>query len=133
VIEYFIGSADMDWTAATGAGGGVGTGETSGFNSFTYTNDTITGFQFQGSFTVTNGESLALFYEQTMNCSEGAVCNFANTGQTSLTPPSNVTFSSPGGVLTQQGSSSTPEPGSLLLMGLGMATIICVGRRRLTC
>ena len=52
-IKYFIGSADMDWTGASNSGvGQVGTAETSGFNTFTYTNDSNTGgtiFNYSGA------------------------------------------------------------------------------------
>jgi hypothetical protein len=130
-IKYFIGSADMDWTGATGSG--VGTAQTSGFSSFTYTNDTISGFQFQGTFSVTNGEALPLFFSQEMNCNTGSVCDFQNTGQMGLILPTGVSFTSNSGVfLTQTEGSAAPEPGSLLLMGLGIAAIGCFGRRRLT-
>jgi hypothetical protein len=132
-IEYFIGSADMDWTAAndnTGGSAQVGTGETSGFTSFTYANNTPSGFQFQGTFTVTDGEALNLFFAQGMQCNGDVTCDFENTGQMGLILPSNVSFSSPGGFLQQSSSSSAPEPGSLLLMGLGMAAVGCFRRLR---
>ena len=103
-VEYFIGSADMDWTAAddnTGGSSQVGTGETSGFTSFTYTNNTPFGFQFQGTFTVTDGEALNLFFAQNMTCAGEATCNFENTGQMGLTLPGGTSFTSNSGFLTQ--------------------------------
>jgi hypothetical protein len=128
-IKYFLGSADMDWTGATGSG--VGTGETSGFTSFTYTNNTISGFQFQGTFSVTDGEALPLFFSQEMNCNTGSVCDFQNTGQMGLILPAGTSFTSNSGVfLTQQDGASTPEPGSLLLIGLGMGAIAGLRCRR---
>jgi hypothetical protein len=130
-IKYFIGTADMDWTGASNINGTqVGTAETSGFNTFTYTNNTASGFQFQGTFTVTNGESLQLFYLQTMNCNFGQVCDFSNTGQMGLVLPTGVSFTSDSGLfLTQSEGSAVPEPGSLLLVGLGIAALGCFGRR----
>jgi hypothetical protein len=134
-IRYEIGSANMGWTAADDSSGGsaqVGTGETAGFTSFTYTNDTPSGFQFQGTFTVTDGEALQLFFAQNMTCGGDATCDFENTGQMGLMLPTGTSFTSNSGVfLTQTEGSSTPEPGSLLLMGLGMTAIGCVGRHRL--
>jgi hypothetical protein len=133
-IKYFIGTADMDWTGASNINGTqVGTSETSGFNTFTYTNNTASGFQFQGTFTVTNGESLQLFYLQTMNCNFGQVCDFSNTGQMGLSLPAGVSFTSDSGLfLTQSEGSAVPEPGSLLLMGLGIVAMGWFGRRQLT-
>jgi len=117
----------MQWSGATG-GAGPSTGETSGFITDAYSNNTITGFNFQGTFQVTSGETLALFFEQTIDCNLGETCSFQNTGQMSLT---GVPFTSNSGVfLTQQDGAAAPEPGSLLLMGLGIAAIGCVRFRR---
>jgi PEP-CTERM motif-containing protein len=130
-IRYSIGSADMEWEAQ----GGVPpfTGNTSGFDTSAFTNDSITGFNFLGTFTVTDGEVLEVFFTQSMACDNGATCDFSNTGQMSLNLPSGVSFTSTGGFLSQPvTSASAPEPGSLLLMGLGMAAIGYFGRRRLT-
>ena len=66
-----------------------------------------------------------------MNCNIGENCDFGNTGQMSLT---GVPFTSNSGVfLTQQSGSSVPEPGSLLLMGLGIAAIGYAALRRSAC
>ena len=132
-IRYSIGSADMEWDVQSNGNPPPFTGNTSGFDTSAFTNDSITGFNFLGTFTVTNGEVLELFFTQSMDCDNGATCDFSNTGQMSLNLPSDVSFTSTGGFLSQPAASaSAPEPGSLLLMGLGIAAIGFFGRRRLT-
>jgi PEP-CTERM motif len=126
-IEYKIGTADMEWAGQSGAA--PYTGNTTGFNSFAFTNDTISGFTFQGTLTVTNGETLPLFFTQFINCNDGAVCDFSNTGQMSLILPSDVTYTSNSGVFLTQGATA-PEPGSVLLVGLGFVALAYVRLRR---
>lgn len=130
-IRYSIGSADMEWDVQSNGNPPPFTGNTSGFATSAFTNDSITGFNFLGTFTVTNGQVLELFYSQNMDCDNGATCDFSNTGQMSLNLPSGVSFTSTGGFLSQPVSpASAPEPGSLLLIGLGMAAIAGFRRRR---
>lgn len=132
-IRFSIGTASMQWVVQNAGNPPPFTGLTSGFDSFAFTNDSITGFNFLGTFTVTNGEVLQMNLIQSMDCDNGATCDFSNTGQASLILPSDVSFTSTGGFLSQPvASSSTPEPGSLMLMGLGMAGIGFIGRRRFT-
>jgi hypothetical protein len=130
-IRYQIGTADMEWVGATGAGGGPSTGSTSGFTSPIFTNDTINGFNFQGTFTVTNGEVLNLFFQQSINCGNGENCDFSNTGQMSLAMPGGTGFTSAGGFLSQQSVPGVPEPASILLVALGITAVVCAKRRRL--
>ena len=40
-----------------------------------------------------------MIFTQSMNCNDGAVCDFSHTGQMSLILPSDVTFTSTGGFL----------------------------------
>jgi PEP-CTERM motif len=127
-IEYEIGSAYMEWEAQSGSS--PYTGNTTGFDSFAYTNDSISGFNFLGAITVTNGETLPFYFIQTMNCNDGAVCDFSNTGQISLTLPAGDSFTSNSGVFLTQSESAAPEPGSLMLMGLGIAALGWIRHRR---
>jgi PEP-CTERM motif len=127
-VEYQIGSAYMIWNAQSGAA--PYTGNTTGFDSFAYSNDSISGFTFLGAITVTNGETLPFYFLQTMNCNDGAVCDFSNTGQLALTLPAGDSFTSNSGVFLTQSGSAAPEPGSLVLMGLGIAALGWIRHRR---
>jgi hypothetical protein len=108
-IEYKIGTADMVWLGASGAGGGPTFSGTSGFITATPTNDTINGFSFLGTFQVNDGQVLPVFFAQAMSCSNSATCNFVNTGQMSLTLPTGVTYSSASGVFLTQ-TQGAPGP-----------------------
>jgi PEP-CTERM motif len=133
-LEYSIGSAQMSWqNGASFEGPGTPTDSATGFTGFTFTNQTPGGFQFEGTFTVTDGEVLDMAFFQQITCGGGAVCDFSNTGQMALDLPTGDSFTSNSGVfLTQTDASSAPEPGSLFLMGLGIAAVGCIGRHRLT-
>jgi hypothetical protein len=129
-IQEQFGGALMEWGASQDSTGhGPNTSPTTGWNTFSFTNDTLSGFNFLGTLTVTNGEVLPFLFIQQLNCNNGAVCNFQNTGQMSLNLPSDVTYTSNSGVFLTQ-SASTPEPGSIFLIGLGCAAIGCLRRRQ---
>lgn len=130
-IEEQLGSAFMEWGAAQDLGGPTGpnTSPTTGWNTFSFTTDTLSGFSFVGTVTVTDGEAIPFFFSQQLNCNIGAVCSFQNTGQISLILPPGTTYTSDSGVFLTQ-SSSAPEPGSLLLIGLGCGAIGCLRVRR---
>jgi hypothetical protein len=123
-IQEQLGSALMEWGAAQDIGGPTGpnTSPTTGWNTFSFTSNSLSGFNFLGTLTVTNGEVIPFLYIQQLNCNNGAVCDFWNTGQMSLILPSDVTYTSNSGVFLTQGA-STPEPGSIFLIGLGCAAI----------
>jgi PEP-CTERM motif len=127
--EETFGSALMNWQS--GASLSPVTTDTAGWNAFSFTNNTQTGFNFTGTLTVTNGEVVPIEFLQQLSCSNGTICDYSNTAQMSLVLPSDVTYTSASGFLTQQaGSSSVPEPGSLSLVGLGIAAAVWARRRR---
>ena len=126
LVEYNFGNPLLFWSAGTAFG--PTTSPTTGWNTFSFTGNTATGFNFVGTLTITNGEVVPISFIQQLNCNNGAVCDFQNTGQMSLVLPSDVTYSSASGVFLTQ-SATTPEPGSLVLMGLGFAAIGCLRRR----
>jgi PEP-CTERM motif len=119
--EQNFGTGFMNWQS--GAGISPVTGGTGGWNSFSFTNNTQTGFDFTGTLTVTNGEVVPIQFLQQIECGNGTICDYSNTAQMSLVLPSDVTYTSASGVFLTQNPSAVPEPGSLLLMGLGMAAI----------
>jgi hypothetical protein len=129
VIEQNFGAGFLQWQSGDGSSPPI-TGLTSNWNAFSFATDTQTGFNFTGTLTVTNGEVVPISFLQQIDCDNGTICDYSNTALMSLILPSDVTYTSSSGFLTQQGASSAPEPGSLLLMGLGIAAIGCARLRR---
>jgi hypothetical protein len=62
-------------------------------------------------------------------CQGDASCDLSHTGAVSFTLPSNVTFTSESGVFLTQPLTATPEPSYTVLLGLGLAGAIFLGRR----
>lgn len=101
-----------------------------GWDSYTFSNETVTGFDFVGLYTVTNGQTVNFGDDFSLDCSSGALCDFSNTSRFSLTLPSNVNFSSGSGVLLTQSPSATPEPGTMLLFIPALTAVVFAARRK---
>jgi hypothetical protein len=126
-VEDNFGAGFLDWNS--GASLSPDTGSTTGWNGFSFANNTQTGFNFMGTLTVTNGEVVPIQFIQQLSCNNGTICDYSNTGQLSLILPSDVTYTSASGVFLTEAASSTPEPSSLLLIGIGLAGFGCLRRR----
>jgi hypothetical protein len=128
-IEYNFGNPLLFWQSGSGFNSPT-TAPTTGWNTASFTGNSLTGFNFVGTLTVTNGEVVPISFIQQLNCNNGAVCDFSNTGQLSLTLPSDVSYSSASGVFLSQGVTATPEPSLVFLTGVGFVAIGYTGRRR---
>jgi hypothetical protein len=126
ILEQFGLGGSGCWGSATGLGFQPCLSQNFGFLTSSFTNQSATGFDFTGTFQVTNGATDPFFAALQIDCSGGATCNFSNTASFSLTLPSNVTFTSDSGVLFTQ-TSSTPEPATF---GVAGAALLCVGALR---
>jgi hypothetical protein len=129
--EQNFGAGFMNWQSGAGFSSG-NTPLTSGWNAFSFTNNTQTGFNFTGTLTVTNGEVVPIQFLQVVECADGTICDYSNTAQMSLILPSDVTYTSASGVfLTQSSAPATvPEPTTLALLGGALAGL-AVFRRKL--
>ena len=128
----FIWSAYVSNNGSSGFGHNGASGYTPpyGWDSYQFTNESVTGFDFVGLYTVTNGQTVGLRSDLSLDCSAGATCDFSNTSRFSLVLPSNVSFTSGSGVLLTQVPSATPEPGTLALALPGLALAALAWRRK---
>jgi hypothetical protein len=95
-----------------------------------FANQTLGGFDYNGTINVTDGEAIPLLMALTLNCSN-TNCDFSHTGSLGFTLPGDVTFTSDSGVLlTQTASSAAPEPAVFGLMADGLVCLCIIGKNR---
>ena len=129
LVQENFGNAFVYYDAGSG-GPPANTSPTTGWNSALFTSTSLTGFNFTGTLTVTNGETVPITFLESLTCNNSTTCDYSNTTQMSLNLPSGTTFTSASGVFLTQTSSATPEPCSLMLVGLGISGVVCIPRRR---
>lgn len=111
--------------------GGVLGGPPMGWDSYTLSNVTSTGFDFTGLLTIADGEVRSILQRLYLNCQEGVDCDFSHTGRMALRLPTGVTFTSGSGVfLTAPFAAAVPEPASWAMLTLGFGLCGTVARRR---
>ncbi len=104
----------------------------SGWDSYTITNDSLFGFDFNGMIRVTNGLRDPFNMGLQLNCYDNTSCDFSHTASVTLTLPSDVTFTSDSGVFLTARSTSggVPEPATWAIMLVGFAGVGSALRRR---
>jgi hypothetical protein len=108
-------------------------GVPNGWQSYTVSNLSQTGFDFDGVLPVFDGYSPSFAMQLALSCGGPAQCDFAHTARVSLSLPSNVSFTSASGVfLTDVGGPGVPEPApwALMLLGFGGLGVAARSRRR---
>jgi hypothetical protein len=96
-------------------------------------NAALTQFTYTDTFDVTGASgSFAIDLNTFLLCEHGVVCDYGDTLQAALNPPSNVTLTSDSGVFPTGSPSPTPapEPGTLGLLAFGMAGVAFCRRWR---
>jgi PEP-CTERM motif len=102
-----------------------------GWDSYTLSNVTATGFDFVGLLTISDGEIRRVRQQLFLNCQEGVSCDFSHTGSIALQLPSGVSFTSGSGVfLNPPTTSAVPEPTSWTMLVAGFGLVGGVARRR---
>jgi len=111
-----------------GNNGASGYSPPSGWQSYSFSNQSASGFDFVGTLAVTDGQRMGLNFNLGVDCQE-AVCDFGSTGRIGFILPSNVRFTSDSGVFLTAGA--IPEPETWALMLGGLALVGGVARRRM--
>jgi|GEM_PF-4238359 len=116
-----------------GHSGASGNTPPSGWLSYSFSNESASGFDFVGTLAVTDGQRMGLNFHLSTDCTS-AVCDFGNTGRVGLILPDNVTFTSDSGVFLTAGAlpvAAIPEPETWGLMLGGLAFVGGFARRRI--
>ena len=101
-----------------------------GWDSYSLTNLTATGFDFVGLLTVHDGEQRRVRQQLSLGCSGGVDCDFSHTGSIGFRLPDGVSFTSGSGVfLTTPIASGVPEPTSWAMLLVGFGMVGAVARR----
>lgn len=103
-----------------------------GWLSYSFSNESITGFDFTGVLQVSDGQRSSIAFDLSTDCSH-STCAFDHTGTIGLVLPTDVTFTSDSGVFLTAGPlpvAAVPEPESWALMLGGFGCIVAVARRR---
>ena len=137
-LNFGFGGGGFQWYAFVSNNGNTGISQNgasgyvppSGWDSYQFTNESVTGFDFSGLLTVSDGQKAGFFENLSLDCSNGAVCDFSNTSRFSLSLPSNVSFTSDSGVLLTAPTTATPEPGTIALILPTLAAAAFAWRRK---
>jgi len=124
------------WNSSTGYQTAIGYLDTYPSNApGIWTHDAaLTQFTYTDTFDLTGASgNFPISLSTQLVCEYGVTCNYGNTLQVALNPPSDVTLTSDSGVFPTQTPSPTPtpEPGSLGLLAFSIAGIALYRRRRL--
>lgn len=94
------------------------------WKSYSFSNETTTGFDFTGTIHVTDRERVQMFAGLYLDCAYSS-CGFGNTARVGLDVPGGVSFTSDSGVFLSGASpvAPIPEPGTWALMVAGLAAV----------
>ncbi len=95
-----------------------------GWTSYSFSNETPTGFDFTGTMHVTDRERMQMFAGLYLDCAYSS-CGFGNTARVGLHVPNGVSFTSDSGVFLTGASpvAPVPEPETWALMVAGLAVV----------
>ena len=101
------------------------------FSSYSFTNETPSGFDFTGVFHVTDQERVPFSLGLYLDCSY-STCDFGNAGRIGLSTPDGVSYTSDSGVFLTGTTAvaPVPEPETWALLAAGFGALASVARRR---